>query len=265
MSNKYLEKIAKSKELSSEQKKALGGAATLGGASVIHNEYHRGNITGRETLFHGTAPVYKEEILREGIKPRAKKGIIDVAEGAHGQSLNSDNLSFMTRSRHQAHTYANQAERIRKGTFNINDLADRLKDMVPGKTSMKGVVKVNAPTWKKDEFHKVRNPELKTMFKAVNKGPEFMFHTKAQRKTVKSGIYDKLEKRVFTNKGTVSNKYIKGSNAYAKNSLKEIGEFIKHNPGRFAKGVGKSALGAALVSGGVKLFHSGNKGSGNGK
>lgn len=255
MSNKYLEKIAKNRELSKKEKAAVGGTAVVGGASLVHKEYHRGNLTGRETLYHGTSPIYKEQILKEGIKPNAKKGIIDIVQDATGKDLKSEGLTFMTRNKSDAKTYANQAERIRNNTFNAHDVMGRIKDMYfPSAASKKGVVTVNAPTWKNSEFKKVKNPELKTQFNSVNKDFQYVFLSKAQKKNLKKQMYDTFEKSVFTNKGSVSNKYIKGSSAYAKNSLGEISEFVKHNPKRFAKGLGKATAGVALIAGGSHLL-----------
>jgi hypothetical protein len=148
----------------------------------------------------------------------------------------------------QAHSYANQASRIENGTFNIHDMVGRLKDAIPGKESSKGVININAPTWKKDEFRKVRNPEVKTSFKTVN---EDAFSPKFAKTQQKRTIYSTLEKEVFTNKGNVSIKEMEGSKAYQKNSLGEIREFAKANTKRFLKGTGKAAMGAAMIGGGL--------------
>ena len=53
--------------------------------------------------------------------------------------------------------------------------------------------------------------------------------------------------------GDIDSKYIKGSKNYERNSLKQISKYIKNNPKRFMKGVGKTALGASLIGGGVLL------------
>lgn len=250
--NKYLEKVAESskgKDENKTNKTIAGGAAVVAGVGMAKDQYDRGHLTGRETLYHGTAVEHKKKILKEGLKPRASKGIIDVAEEVHGEdALKSKEHVFMTRSKHQAHTYANQAQRIHEGTFKIHDAMSRFKDMIPGTKSSKGVVHVNAPTWKSDEFKKVRNPEVKKIFKDMKGDP---FTPPFAKKLQKKKIYDTLEKSVFTNKGPVSNKYMKGSDAYSKNSLGEIKSFIKAKPGRFAKGLGKSILGTALAGAGA--------------
>ena len=51
----------------------------------------------------------------------------------------------------------------------------------------------------------------------------------------------------------ISPERIKGSKHYKRNSAKEISGYIKRNPKRFLKGVGKGAAATALVVGGAKL------------
>lgn len=45
--------------------------------------------------------------------------------------------------------------------------------------------------------------------------------------------------------GDIPSKYIKGGKGYQKNTVKDTIKYIKKNPGRFAKGLGLSALGLA--------------------
>lgn len=54
---------------------------------------------------------------------------------------------------------------------------------------------------------------------------------------------------------------IKGSKKYQKNSLKEVGKYIKNNPKRFAKGAGKVVLGAGSIMAGAKLLKDNNSDS----
>lgn len=247
--NKYLEKIAQSRDENKVGKAAAGAAATVGGAAYAKHQYDRGHITGRETLYHGTTEEIKHKIHKEGLRPNASKGIIDEAEAVKGKgALKSEGLSFMTKSKSQAHMYANQARRIHEGTFNILDIAARMKDGIPTSKSRKGIVHINAPTWKKDEFKKVRNPEIKSAFRGINQD---FFTPKPMKKYLKTTTFKNLEKDVFVNKGTVSNKYMKGSEAYTKNSIGEIKDFVKAHPKRFMKGVGKSLLGTAIAGAGA--------------
>lgn len=250
--NKYLEKIAESSEGKDDnkgKKLAVGGAAVLTGGGIAKSQYDRGHLTGRETLYHGTTEEMKKKILNEGLHPNKSKGIIDEVENLRGKgSLKSKGLTFMTRSKNQAHMYANQANRIHEGTFDMFDMASRMKDSYATAKSRKGIVEINAPTWKTDEFKKVRNPEIKSAFKSID---DEMFMPKGLRKFQKVMTMHTLEKPVFTNKGSVSNKYMKGSEAYVKNSVGEIKQFVKAHPGRFAKGVGKSLLGTALAGAGA--------------
>lgn len=55
-------------------------------------------------------------------------------------------------------------------------------------------------------------------------------------------------------------KYIKESKKYNKYKLRDFGKYVKNNPKRFIKGVGKASLGGGLISlGGIGLVKFGKK------
>lgn len=54
--------------------------------------------------------------------------------------------------------------------------------------------------------------------------------------------------------GDISAKNIKGSKYYVKNSLGQVVRYAKNNPTRFAKGVGKGAVGVGAIGGGTYLL-----------
>lgn len=112
------------------------------------------------------------------------------------------------------------------------------------------------------------NPEFTIAHKSKTK-EEFaermknnLFNPMSKRQANK--YYDKFSgakgtsgTRIF--EGDIESKYIKGGKGYKKNSLKEVGKYIKKNPKRFAKGLGKAALGTSLLAGGITLAAKGGK------
>lgn len=241
-----LEKIA---EKQGRRHTALDAAGLGTGAYLTGQAYHRGHLTGRETLYHGTSEANAEKIKQEGIIPRKSPGIIDYVEGEDKGKLNSDNLTFMEKRRLNAHSYAVQQEAMEGAggphvfTRDPKDLTKRLAKSYVRDTltrNNRNIVRVNAPTWKIDEFNKTVNPEWELRKKNL-------IHKILPKPMQKMEERD-FEKMVFTNKGTVSPKYVKGSPHYEANSLKEIQEFIKTQPRRFIrKGLGRVGLGSAAA------------------
>jgi len=234
--NKYLEKIAK--EVNKKKTSYVPEAVTSGlGASVISKQYHDGNLTGRETFYHGTSKETAEKIKKEGIVPGGSKGIVDEFEKFRpGFKNKNEGLSFMTKTKVQAHAYAGQAEDIKNGKFSMWNKDKRgIKTMFTsapldslGIKKDKGVIKFDVPTWKKElQENRVVNPEVHISMSNAEK-KEYAQNT-------------------FTHKGTIPPKFARGSEHYEKNTISEIKDFIKHDPKRFTKGVILSGLGATAI------------------
>lgn len=256
MSNRYLEKIA---SLSKDEKNKLqrygGIAGTVVGTNVALNQYHRGHLTGRETLYHGSSDKRIEQIKQEGLKPSKGQGVSKLV-GDHLDNAN-EGLVFTTKSKGQAAMYSSQQNLIDSGKLkNPHDLiAHRMtpefyKDMAHRVITGKGSAHINLPTWKK-EFHGVANPEVKMMHDQIDKN---IFMGKAQKDYAKAQVNAGLQDPVHVVKGKIGTEYIKGSHNYQKNSLKEVGEYIAHNKGRFAGGVGKAIGATALALGSAKML-----------
>lgn len=74
--SKYLE-LKKQKEHSRNEniKDVSTAAVGLSGAALAKKQYDSGNLTGRETLYHGTSVDRADSIRKEGLKPNAKPGV----------------------------------------------------------------------------------------------------------------------------------------------------------------------------------------------
>lgn len=267
--NIYLEKIAatvsKKEQEEAETRAALqrgaGAAAVIGGGQFAHHQYARGNLTGRETLYHGTSNNRAKNILEHGLKPGAGNGVSD-AVGIAG--MNKDKV-FLEHRKVLARQYADQQHALEQDALkgiphNLGALrpdvrqARVAKSLVPGLTEG-SVLKANVPTWHPG-MAGVENPEYahlrdNSLYRLMNGVPE--------GKRGDNMLHNLLQKHVHVHESLegLSPKYFTKSKHYNPNSLAEVREFIKANPGRFAKGVGKAALGVAAIGGGGYLFNKG--------
>ena len=231
------------------------GGSVIAGSGLAHHAYSRGDLTGRETLYHGSSAENIAKIRQEGLHSGKGGGV----SGLPGIQLDEKNKGLVFTSKHKwdAKTYAYQQDAIHKGHItNIQTLEEhRRKGMmgIPIKYGTnKYIAKVNLPTWQK-EHKSGMNPEVRHMFRSMKKNP---FAALARplgvsEKDYKKQLVHQLQSTVHTHRGNIDAKYIKGSPHYQGNSMKEIGEYIGHNKERFAKGVGKAVGGAGLVVGGL--------------
>lgn len=257
MGNVYLEKIAK--ELETRQKVGLaeiGVLGTGGGAWLAHNQYRGGHLTGRESFYHGTSPARAELIREQGLHPGKHVGSTQLVEEMNGHprgGLGSGKLVFMARDRFTANQFIDQAmiaekggpealaAHLRKGPLGLN-VKGLLQRQFGIGSDTKGFVEANIPLWKEKDIKVVPNPEAE----ALKKNPMF----KIMNGMSDADIDKHFETSVLTVDGHIPAHHIIGGKGYQKNSLKEIGQFIKANPKRFlVEGVGKTAVGAGLAVG----------------
>ena len=241
------------KENDKKKAVALGATGTGVGATLIKKTYDKGNLTGRETLFHGTS------------KERAKKiketGLLSKFTGIEGgnteilKRLNNDTYEkslgkvYLTPKKSLGRMFAGQTERGGIANLSPQDMAEILqKTNNPFDNS--GVVRVKAPTWK---MNVVPNPEAMGSYESFLKahGINKSDLSKLERFATKSQ-HNMLSRDIRTIEGDIATRYIKGSKDYRRASAKEFKEFVKANPKRFAKGVGATALGAGIA--GASLY-----------
>ena len=247
MTNKYLEKIAKTKEYNSSMAKlttAVGVTAGIAGGKMLHHEYNSGNLTGRETLYHGSSDEAISKIHKQGLRPNQPgRQVSDEVAGL--RPLNKDHV-FATKVKEHAKMYAAQQRNINDGIKFDKDLISNAK-----KTTKKGIAHINLPTWKKP-LKNAGNPEYDLWLKRPDRKLITLIYPNMD-KTMKTQLVDTVH--VVKRKTGIPSAYIKGSDKYKPNSIKEIKNFVKSNPKRFLKGTGKAGLGLALAAGGSALLY----------
>lgn len=221
-------------------------------------------ITGRTPYYHGTTVDAAQRILQEGILPANRLGgrptltsILNPEIIEKGRSL-----SYMTPNKLLARGYASQADVLAPI---LKELEGKDPQAVRGKLDSvigglvkdpgfqfrklfrrKGVVKGSIPLWSKEIAEKVvRNPEAMGSLDAFKEslGLGILGMSDSQLKQVR-----KIYLKDLTMEGGVPARYIKGSPLYKRLSFKELRDYIKADPKRFAKGLGLGLLGAGGVS-----------------
>ena len=234
----------KSKE---EQKNytPLGVGAVGGGGLLVKKQFTGGNLTGRETAYHYTENKNVPSILAEGLKGSKTNQKGTVVNEVLGKHISNSDLANKT--------YVAKKKAVAKSV----ETGKRLRNLYMGGPMAEPgtILKLNVPLWKHKQ---VENPEL---MGAKNKSEFVDKITKAKPqantpigKALAGMSYKGLSKETATVEGDISNKFIKNSPEYAKNSINEIKSFIKANPKRFAKGTTLAAAGTAIAAMGGKLI-----------
>ena len=210
--------------LDKETKNYLNGAEGVGGLALLRNALASGQLTGRQTLYHGTDKDSAASIRKSGLQPTTDANAVNTsALKADAERYNKSlGKAYTTGSALEGLTYAYQTN-AKKGGKGMS------------------VVKINAPTWK---MKTVMNPEVDMPYGEWKKRlgiwgdlmPEY----------TKKTSYKSLRNAVVFD-GGVGKEYIKGSDAYKGLSLKEFAEYLKARPKTFAVGGVKALLGAGTL------------------
>lgn len=266
-------------------KAALGGTAIASGLGVIREQFQRGNLTGRETLYHGTSPERAKNILEHGLLPNKGTGPVDIAGMARNQLgvrprgdnflKNTQGLVYTAKHPGLAGMYpdyikaidgkspemaasAAASPRVHAARSN-RSLKESFRHSIGLNPSGEDIVKINAPTWMKDKFHPVRDPEMLGLGKVwQSQNPDVKKNSLSGK--ISRNILLKLHRdKTFVNKGSIGTEYMPGSKNYKGNSVGEILSYIKNNPGRFTKGVGVATLGTGAIAAGVQAIRKRNE------
>ena len=240
------------KENDKKKAVALGATGTGVGATLIKKTYDKGNLTGRETLFHGTSNARAKKIKETGLLSKftgGKRGNTEVLK-----KLNTDTYEkslgkvYLTPKKSIGRMFAETTERGGVTNIGSRDKMDILQRTYSPLNNV-GVVRVKAPTWK---MNVVPNPEAmgsyENFLKAHGKNKSDL--SKLEQLVTKSQ-HNTLSRDTKVIEGDIASRYIKGSKNYRRTSAKEFKEFVKANPKRFAKGVGAAALGVGIASAGL--------------
>ena len=206
-----------------------GGLGTLSGLGLIDDAISSGDLTGRETLYHGTSEASASGILNDGLKPTTPENGIRVNNLPEGEIRNSSyGKAYATRNPEQARGYAIQTETAFGNPYS------------EGK-----VVKINAPTWKmnvfRDRFQDLPASDLRRIM-----GFEDILSDEQVKDLAKKSYED-----IRAIEGGIPATYIRGSKSYVKNSIPEFLEYASKNKARIARGAGKLLLGTGVAGAGV--------------
>lgn len=214
---------------------AGGLAAGAGGAYALSKAVPR--VTGRTTYYHGTTSDIADKIRQEGLKPSAQTGVKGPIDTGNFPK-DWKNHAYIARSKLKAKLYQAQAKGLRGGV---------------GET-----LKISLPEWKQG-LQTLENPETAGGYKAWAqrtgaRTPEAaeLLRKRPMVGRLLYGVQSYGGERAIPH---VPSEYIRGSDNYKRLGLREIGQYIKARPGRFASGVGLGALGlGGLGYGASKLF-----------
>jgi hypothetical protein len=264
----FHDELAKIAQDEAETDAALAAGGLLGGGYVASKA--KPLVTGRTRLLHGTAEEYVPKILDKGILPASaggSKGVSEILDKAVRDP--SKNLAFATRDPMQARGYAVQAAGMKKALTAVPDKHDielakamglEPKQLLARKAqaevamdpknvgkilnpfNKKGVIEMDVPLWRKDVASKIRvNPEVASAKAAVDKGIAPNFAKALQKRQIQKELGDK----VVALEGGISPEFMRGSSKFKGLSAREIVDYAKARPGRFAAGAGLGLLGAA--------------------
>ena len=208
------------------------------GAALMSNALTSGDVTGRETLYHGTDAASADAIRRNGLKVTTDDTAVNtkVLKDADPERYNKAlGKAYMTPSADEAMGYA-QGKNLRSGNFFAGE----------------GVVKANVPTWK---MRMVANPEVDMPYKEFRQilSGQSQKLQEMQKPFVDAVLYPVYRslRKARTFEQDVPTEYIRGASNYRGNSLGEIVDYARHNKLRFAKGLGKFTAGAGLTGAGA--------------
>lgn len=232
----------KSTKIEEGAKDIVGLGLVSSGAVLAKNANRNGEISGRVNLYHSINKKHVRSALKNGLDGKYSKE-------------NSESLSnLVTRGK------------ASKDPRNIIYLA-KDKDLAR-ETSLSRFNKSKGE--KPSTYLKLSIPYDELKKKRTYGNPEFdnfrSFEEYRKRGGIKSAaefkdLSGEKSSRTVLIDGKLGAERIRGSKKYQKNSLKEIGEYIKKNPKRFAKGAGKVLVGAGSIMAGAKLLKNNNSDS----
>lgn len=251
---------------------ALAGLAGIAvGAGKVGNEFRKGNLTGRETVYHNTNRRNVKSIKENGILASKASDTDNLTHKGLGDILSEDEMAGLT------YVARNKVPALGIGlTSAMYDSSDKnsrnYKDLL-GAISDRKTLKANIPAWK---MNIVDNPELQ----GAKSRKEFQPHLKHRLKrsgpqgTISSTLYSPIStigsqlssgvmynslgrKGTHTIKGDVGSEYIKGSKDYKPVTKEEVKEYIANNPNRFKNGLIDAGIGLGAMAGGAMALAKG--------
>lgn len=217
---------------SNKEDKLKGGAAGLGSIAVL-SQIKPGRLTGKVVRYHNTEEKNVENILNEGIKSKYSKD---------PNNLTNQRLTDINPKEKEGLVYTSKSKRMadrigkNRGGSNKTLKLEFDYDEIKSQEKIKNPELRGAKNWK--EYLEIRS----------KKHPEFKNLPKNKIKKA----FKALDEETHIFKGDIDSSHIVGGKGYKKRTLKQVGHYIKNNPGRFGKEASKVATGIALGGYAVK-------------
>lgn len=247
---------------------AMGLGATALGSAMINKELKKGNLTGRERVYHNTDKKNVSAIQDTGILASKALDPNNLTHAASGDFLKDEDmagLTYVARKRTPALGVA-----MASANRQIKDKSDENYMNPLGAYSSRKTLKADIPTWKMDT---VENPELEgaKSQRELNKVLTGRWKGRADKrfgnsisnkliisptmslsaKALSGSVYNQLGPNgTHVIKGDIAPEFVKGSDKYKNVTYDEFREYARLNPDRFLGGLGRAAGGAALALGG---------------
>ncbi len=239
-------------------------AAQLTGHDVL------GEITGRDTLYHGTSKDRAAEILDKGLGLSAKPGIAEMLDEELRPAA-----AYTTPNKIMATNYANQTagieDKLRYRDKSYQSEQDVIKQYArsrggaPAPHENAEVLQASVPTWK---MKTMPNPEtaggLGAMRERIVLSPETesaLSKFVAKNLAAPAAYYHGTRDKVFSE--PVPSKYFRESPNFEGLSLGELGQYLKTKPLRALGGVARGAAGVYAGTAAVRGIYDLLTGDGN--
>lgn len=251
------------KEKKEEEKKNLfpgqeiiGVGGIAAGGKLLDNVHKSGEISGRVHLYHGTSKTAGKKIKEEGLK---KSHALDEGTITRNAGITPRELVYTAKKRRVGlgHSVAAIMNNDTPELIRMSIPYDEYKKMKKSTDNpeMAGAksAKEYAKLIKKGKTPNLNDERITRASEGMGKkaGEKYIDYYARKKWDNLSGAEGTSGTRIFEQ--DINPERIKGSKHYKRNSAKEISGYIKRNPKRFLKGVGKGAAATALVVGGAKL------------
>ena len=254
--------------MNNKAKSALIAAQILGGGALIKRELDKGNLTGRELVYHSTNKRNVDSIKEKGVLASKASDKNNITHQALSEYITDDDmkgLTYVGRKRYPATAISTLS-----AVYDSKDRASRNYKNIKKALSDRTTLKLKIPAWK---MKIVDNPELmgtktpEEFYPIVKKRLSTSIGESAENYKEKPdnivsrlgyGTASKVMHHTLGREGThviegdLSPEYIKKSKHYKRADKEEVKEFIENNPDRFLKGALKAGLGAGLILNGTK-------------
>ncbi len=233
----------------------IGDAALVGGGVVtagsLASPKVRSRLTGKVVRYHNTPVENVESILNEGLKASKANDPNSFTRTVLSHLKDDpslDNLVYTSKSRQGANSTGSARSMYKEGRRTPN--ADDMRELLFPKKNKTLKIELDYDKDVKGS-RRIENPELlgaKNWKEYHNRRPG-IFKDELESKE----LFESLGKGTHIFDHDISSSKIVGGKGYKKRTLKDVKEYIKKNPKRFAKGAAPIVLGTGLMATGVYL------------